>query len=132
SELSESVLPYVEDIARKLDLEVLLVRVARFISYSYAGVADIEAEIEREASEYLNGVAERLRAKGLRVQWKALKGAPAVKIVEEAQTEPLDLIVLATHGRSGFRRWLLGSVAEAVVRASGDPVLIIPPQTDGK
>jgi hypothetical protein len=49
-------------------------------------------------------------------------------VLELAQKGDQDMIVLTTHGRSGLSRWFLGSVTEAVVRASGDPVLIIPPK----
>ncbi|MCI0438844.1 MAG: universal stress protein [Chloroflexi bacterium] len=134
SELAESALPYVEDIARNLGLEILLIRVTKLVGfpysdgYVYTDFSSIEEEIEKDAAAYMEGVAGRLRASGFKVEWKTLKGAPAIRIVEEAQAEPLGLIALTTHGRSGFRRWLLGSVAEAVVRSSGDPVLIIPPQ----
>jgi nucleotide-binding universal stress UspA family protein len=135
SPLAETALPYVEELARKMSLEALLVRVLKIggiyaayaDGYPYAGVTELEAEIEADAAEYMKEVAENLRGKGLSVRWKLLKGAPAQSIVDLAHEEPQDLIVLTTHGRSGLTRWVIGSVAEAVIRASGDPVLVIPP-----
>jgi nucleotide-binding universal stress UspA family protein len=134
SPVSESVLPYVEELAARLSLEVVLVRVAKLASMIFSealpqsGGANLDAEIETEATEYLKGVARRLSDNGLNVQWKLLSGSPAVAIVDLARETPHDLIAMATHGRSGVTRWVVGSVAEAVVRASGDPVLIIPPK----
>ncbi len=136
SELAESVLPYVEHLAQKLSLEVLLVRAAHMGSvrapYSstylyYSRHVDVDTELEKDAAEYLEGVSNRLTSKGLTVEWKVLKGAPAFAIHELARATSHDILALATHGRSGLRRWILGSVTESVVRGSGDPVLVIPP-----
>lgn len=139
SALAETALPYVEQLARELSLEVVLVRVVKIggiysayiEGYPYSGAADVEAEVEREATEYLKAVAGRLRAKGLEVRWKVHRGSPAAIIVDLARETPQDIIVLASHGRSGLSRWLIGSIAESVIRASGDPVLVIPPARHG-
>jgi nucleotide-binding universal stress UspA family protein len=61
------------------------------------------------------------------VRSEVLKGAPAGEIVSLAKTMPQSIIVMATRGRSGLTQWVLGSVTEAVLRASGEPVLIVPP-----
>jgi nucleotide-binding universal stress UspA family protein len=135
SPLAESILPYVEHLAQKLSLEIMLVRVLKLSmgsyasvgGYLYTGYPELEAEIETDTIDYLKVMAERLEAKGLRVQWKLLKGAPAVAITDLARETPHDIIALASHGRSGMRRWVLGSVADSLIRASGDPVLVIPP-----
>ena len=135
SDLAETVLPYVEELARALSLEVVLVRVSRGSAstpYSaallYADGVDLDAKIDARNREYLEGIAERLRAKRLEVQLTVLKGAPAYAILETAKKTSGNIIALTTRGRSGFTRWTLGSVAEALVRASGDPVLVIPPK----
>jgi nucleotide-binding universal stress UspA family protein len=54
-----------------------------------------------------------------------LKGYPAAEIVDAAQELPESLITITTHGRSGAKRWLLGSVTERVIRHAGCPVLIV-------
>jgi nucleotide-binding universal stress UspA family protein len=141
SEMAETVLPYVEALAKALSLNVTLARSARFDGfysvytdgYPYPGSVDLEARIEDEAIEYLKGVAERLTDEGLTVEWKLLRGNPAETIIDLARESSQDLIAITTHGRSGFTRWVLGSVAEKLVRASGDPVLVIPPpaETEG-
>ncbi len=135
SPLAEGALPYVEAMASAMDLEIMLVRVVKaggvYSTYSdgnpYVGSRELERQMEDTAKDYLRTVAERLRSKGLRVEWKLLRGAPAAAIVELAQETPQDIIALASHGRSGITRWIAGSVAEAVIRASGGPVLVIPP-----
>lgn len=131
SELAEESLPYVEDLARSLSLEVILTRVvglgmAPYVSYPYVGAEYLNVDIASGALDYLKEVAARLKAKGLSASWKVLRGATAGSIVELARETPQDIIALTTHGRSGLSRWVLGSVAEALVRASGDPVLVIP------
>lgn len=135
SALAETALPFAEGLARDLSLEIVLIRVVKvggiysayIEGYPYAGMADVEREVENEATEYLTGIAGTLKAKGYKVSWKVHRGAPAAVIVDLAKETPQDIIVLASHGRSGLTRWVIGSVAEAVVRASGDPVLVVPP-----
>ena len=129
SPLAESALPYVEHLARELSLEVVLTR-AVDLSRGDAYLSDfwnLGSEVEADAAEYLKRAADRTRQKGLDVQWRLLRGRPAREIVNLARDIPQCMIALSTHGRSGLTRWVLGSVAEAVVRASGHPVLIIPP-----
>ncbi len=139
SPLAESVLPYVEHLAKRLSLEVILARAvdvggifaADFGFSTVPGAEDIVAEIKADATEYLKGVAERLTDRSVTVRWELLTGHPGSSIVDLARETPEDLIVLATHGRSGLTRWVLGSVAERVIRSSGWPVLVIPPPPAG-
>jgi nucleotide-binding universal stress UspA family protein len=135
SPLSETILPYVEEIAREMSLEVSLVRVLRITGvpasylarHPYEGLEQVESAMQNDAIEYLTTIQKRLTENGLQVEQKVLRGAPAVAILDLAKDEPHDLICVATHGRSGITRWVIGSVAETLVRASNDPVLIIPP-----
>lgn len=132
SPLSETALPVAEELAGTMPLEMLLVRVIDTGS-PYAGVWDDagyvppDPEIKAEGREYLAGVARKLRGRGLSVRWELLKGPPALSIVQLARETPRSLVALTTHARSGLVRWWLGSVAEAVVRSSGAPVLVVPP-----
>lgn len=59
-----------------------------------------------------------------------VNGPPAQRITETAQNEAADLIVMGTHGRTGLRHMLIGSVAERVVRHATCPVLVVPRQTE--
>lgn len=76
------------------------------------------------AQSYLDRVAERLRARGLTVDTAIVMGPPALAILEYAQQHAVDVIAMSTHGRSGFKRMLLGSVADKVVRGACVPVLL--------
>lgn len=82
---------------------------------------------EQEAKNYLDMVAERLRAQGVRVQPTVHIGWPTDSILDEVRSVGADLIVMATHGRTGVGDLLLGSVALDVVRRSGLPLLLVRP-----
>jgi nucleotide-binding universal stress UspA family protein len=78
---------------------------------------------EREAAtQYLDSVCQPLRERGLNVTTEVRTGTAARELVEAVT--PRDLLVVASHGRHGLERWLIGSVAEQVVRHSPAPVLI--------
>lgn len=131
SDLSERALSFAAQLARALSTDLLLVRAVSLDSPSYAyggymGLADVHAQVVPAAAEYLDAVAERLKRQGVRARIKVLQGSAPQALLTFAQETPNDLIVMTTHGRSGLSRWLMGSVGEAMVRASGDPVLIIP------
>jgi nucleotide-binding universal stress UspA family protein len=88
-------------------------------------VEDLRRQVLKEAEDYLTGVAQRLRARGLRVQTRvAVDEHPAGAILHEAAAGGAGLIALATHGRRGLSRLLLGSVADKVVRGAPVPVLV--------
>jgi nucleotide-binding universal stress UspA family protein len=124
SPLAEAALPYVEDLARKLSTDVVLVRAVPFGGAYVDERSPLAGEVE--AATYLQGVAARLRGEGLTIDVRVVGGAPVPHILDVAHHTPQSLIVLTTHGRSAFARWFVGSVAEGVVRATTVPVLIIP------
>jgi nucleotide-binding universal stress UspA family protein len=140
SPFAEAVLPYVEHLAQKLSLEVLLVRVLGTSDVypvpagGYApmtpATADLytqaEAAAEEDAAQYLQRVAARLGDQGLNAQWQVLRGGASHRIGLLAQAKPQSMIALASHGRSGITRWVLGSVAEELLRETGEPVLVVP------
>lgn len=87
----------------------------------------VRADLEADARSYLEGVRERLAAEGLDVQVECREGEPADVIIDAEERHGVDLVVMATHGRSGLGRWVLGSVADRIVRAAKAPVLLIRP-----
>ncbi len=115
SSFAESILPYVENLAERLGLEVVLVQALR----------SDEQEAAREASRYLENIAERLGGIGIKARWEVITGDAAQEIAKMAQNTPDTMIALASHSRSGIARWVTGSVAEELLRESGNPVLII-------
>ena len=134
SDLAETALPYARALALGLSLEIVLVRAVKprhiydlYAYYPYVGTEDLEIEVEQSVSEYLETIAADLRSSGLNARWEVLKGQYAAAIVDFAKGAYEDIVVLTTHGHSGLTRWVLGSVTEALVRSSGDPVLLLPP-----
>jgi nucleotide-binding universal stress UspA family protein len=84
-----------------------------------------DPEVVQDAQAYLDQTAESLRQQGLVVQTRlVVNQLAAAAILDEAHARAADLIALATHGRSGFTRLLLGSVADKVVRGATGAVLV--------
>ena len=77
------------------------------------------------AHEYLERVAAKVKEDGIPVQVVVIEGHTPVEIVRFAEASEVDLIVMCTRGHSGFSRWLLGSVADRVVRGASVPVLLV-------
>ena len=80
-----------------------------------------------DAEEYLAPIAMDLRNRGVRVEVRVRQGRPVMEILATARETGADLIVMATHGRRGFRQFVFGSVAELVVHRAGVPVLLLKP-----
>jgi nucleotide-binding universal stress UspA family protein len=113
SELAERALGYATGIADRMNAPILLVGVVP--------VASDESE-KNETRAYLRSVEKRLDG---RVQIAVERGRPAEAITEVARLSAESLIVMSTHGRGGIHRWMVGSVAEEVVRTAGMPVLLV-------
>lgn len=85
-------------------------------------------EAMRDAGERtVSELAEEAEARGLEVATQVTMGTPHQHILEYAETNDIDVVVMGTHGRTGLGRYLLGSVTEKVVRLSDVPVLTIRP-----
>ena len=112
SPLAEQALATAQPIAARIGATLLLVCV-------------VTGDDIAEARKYLEGVAECLRANRFNVRTRVVEGIPADQIIYVAQTEHADLIVMATHGRTGLRQIWLGSVASKVVHRSELPVLLV-------
>jgi nucleotide-binding universal stress UspA family protein len=133
SDLAERVLPTAIELAKPRDLEIVLIRTYNIPTTAYAGVEgyalpidDLLKGMRGEACAYLeNKVADVKKLGVARVSFAAKEGLPADEIISFAKNLPGGLIAMSTHGRSGVRRWVLGSVTETVVRHSENPVLVI-------
>ena len=133
SDLAEGVLPTAIELAKRRDLEIVLIRTYNIPTTAYAGVEgyalpmdDLLKGMRDEACAYLENKVGDVKKLGVaRVSFAAREGLPADEIISFAKTLPGGLIAMSTHGRSGVRRWVLGSVTETVVRHSDNPVLVI-------
>lgn len=130
SRLAEAVLPFIEQIAGPLDLEVILLRVVPLSALegvTLAGTVPGAEPVVREldAQGYLEPLVGAFRAKGVRAGARVRIGQPATEIAAAAKELDADLIAMTTHGRTGLGRLLFGSVAEAVLRSAPIPVFLM-------
>ena len=131
SRLAETALSYVADLAKKMKLEIVLMRAYALppvcSADEYGTYTDeLIAQLEAEARDYLAEKVKELKEKGFaNVSSVMSLGYGAQEIITLARNTPDNFIAMCTHGRSGIRRWVLGSVTERVVGHSGDPVLIV-------
>jgi nucleotide-binding universal stress UspA family protein len=138
SPLAEEALPLAMTLARKHKSQLILLRAWRLfplspkegppghIYYYYSHhCQEIELVICEEAKVYLHSQQAKLQAQGFNVRIVLRDNVPTQAIVNAALTEDIDLIVMATHGRRGLARWLLGSIADEVVCQAPCPVLLV-------
>ncbi|MBN2098618.1 MAG: universal stress protein [Dehalococcoidia bacterium] len=137
SKLAEQILPYAAEQASSFGSSLVLFQVVSLASLpTPTGIESVPvavpndqlAEAEAAAGDYLEALAVPLREKGLNVQCVAMLGQPAESIVSYAEENKFGLVALATHGRSGLKRLVFGSVADHVIRKSGLPILLIKPK----
>jgi nucleotide-binding universal stress UspA family protein len=86
---------------------------------------DFWSNVKSEADQTLSKFAEELRKSGIDVETVVREGYPASVIIDEAADQSVDLIVIGTHGLSGLKHMLLGSIAERVVQKAHCPVLTV-------
>ena len=130
SEISEVVFPYAKELAGRIGLEVILLHVhspeegeAAPLHQAYI---ERKAEIMKQlAAEVQQKTATGQRDKAIQVRGELITGYPAEEILRYADENNIDLILMATHGRSGVRRWVMGSVAEKVLQASKVPIWLV-------
>ena len=133
SELSESVLPYVEDFAKLFGASLVLFHAVAPINIypgpdvAVANIGTILQDLEQDASSHLNALAKKLEERGLKTHCLVTMGSSVWEITRVAEDSGAGLIAMATHGRSGLGRWVMGSVADGVLRRSKLPCLVIRP-----
>jgi nucleotide-binding universal stress UspA family protein len=137
STLAEAALEPTAELAASLGSALVLVQVIPFPPYplladdgAYLAAFDCDTA-EASAQEYLAGVAARLQPTVPQVRWRVQLGQPAVAIAEIAREEGADVIAMATHGRTGLARLVLGSVATALLQRASVPLLLIRPASLG-
>ena len=136
SKLAECVLPHVEALAKGCQVnEVEYVRIFEPFRMPQSGdfimsekeMAKLDAEHKGEEEKYIQGVVKKSQKSGVKALGKVItrqKGV-AEDLAEYAAKTGADLVVIATHGRSGASKWVWGSVADRVLRSSCVPVLMV-------
>ena len=133
SPLAEEILDPVGRLAGQIRAELILVRVVDGLqlgvihaSSPYTARSLLASELV-EARGYLAHMVDRARSYGLRVTSRAVAGSPSTAIAAVAHEEDADLIAMATHGRGGLGRLVMGSVADATLQETTVPVLLVRP-----
>jgi nucleotide-binding universal stress UspA family protein len=88
-------------------------------------LGELETGVKERVLEELEDFLGDARAAGVKAEGEVLVGRESVEIVERAQTLPADLVVMGTHGRGGFEKWVLGSITEKVIRQAPCPILTV-------
>lgn len=130
---AERAIPIAARVARACHGLIILLRVVEDIrqygaylpQYPFSVRQEFEAEMMAEATGYLESTTQCRELLGIASEAKALSGLTASTILDVAQLQAIDLVVLCSRGRTGVTRWVLGSVAQKVVRHSPVPVLIL-------
>ena len=147
SELAEAALPYAESLAKQYGAKLIIVEVLHesnmssamatapsagmSLSYPVSSMTALRDQFKDEIrviEERMDGLLARLRSEGIEAEWDVLHGNPADGILAAAKQREVDLIVMTTHGRSGLRRSVLGSVTDKVIRGTDKPVLAVKPE----
>lgn len=142
SELAESVLPHVEALARSGSASVVLVRACEppaMPTYYSPELSEIPlhwgqyaqqetARCKQVSVDYLADVQRRLKANGIEAETDVVVGKASDEVVNYANKNPADLIVMATHGRSGLSRLVYGSVALNILVGVSNPIFLIKPK----
>ena len=126
---AEEVLPHALTLAKLRGAEVVLVRVLRPFPAGFgASEGTMRQAMERTremASRYLGEVADRFAEEGIAAESVVLEGEPHSEILRFAEAKCIDMIMISARGRSGWSRWLMGSVADRVVRGASVSVLLV-------
>ena len=135
SEHAECAIPYAEDLAQKSNAEVILLTVEEagpsLPSELYQphrdqpGLDALKDILRKEAADYLAKKEKELQAKGIKARSALLSGDVATQIIDFADKEGADIIIMATHGRSGLARWAYGSVADKVLKGASVPTMLV-------
>lgn len=136
SKFAESSLDHVRELAKGGSVsKVILLRVIEPIIADvkdYIGVERVreaESKLEAEAKKYLDRIASDLKKDNIYAESRlVVNGEPAAKILDTIKEEKINLVIMSTHGRTGFDKWLHGSVAQKVMAHTSIPILMVVPK----
>ena len=144
SALSETALPLAIELSKAFGAKLYLVRVAETTSlYGMFGadfgqiavapdaLQQLVDEMVNEAQSYLAGLGEKLKGSGIEIETAVLEGTITEQLLAFGRDKRIDLVAMATRGRTGMSRLVLGSVAEQMLRLGDRPLLLVPPGGEG-
>jgi nucleotide-binding universal stress UspA family protein len=142
SQLAECVLPHVQTVAAARGVQsVVFVQVADSISLEppwrggdtkFLGekeIKELDARNKAYVESYLEKLVSGLDYGQVAIQKEVLKGMPVETLADYARKNGIDLIIMATHGRSGASRWVWGSMADRLLHSAEMPVLLVRPDS---
>ena len=132
STLAEAALPHAEAIAKSEGAEIILLRIpmmpaTEFFAREPSIAVRIQQEEEAVAKKYLDTKLNELKKEKIQASIIMLEGSVPDTILGIAEETHTDMIVMSIHGRTGLKRWLIGSVADRVVHQAHSPVMLIHP-----
>jgi nucleotide-binding universal stress UspA family protein len=136
SELAESVLPHLDAVASNCQITTVeLIRVVPPLEMHYKAALPFDARQEKqlnaaaikEAEDYLQRIKKKLDATRMTVTVKVLSGSITDTMANYIDKSGADLLIMATHGRSGPSRWIWGSTAERLLQSSCIPIFLVRP-----
>lgn len=138
SKTAELALPHAIAVAKAMRAQLLLLHVIDFASSQFipkTGKMRTAEEwslyrttieqAEKKITAYMNDKGEKISAMGVSVRAKVVKGYVVDSIISQARAESIDLIILASHGRSGIKRVFYGSVCSAILQKVDRPLLVV-------
>lgn len=137
SPLAECAIEHVKEIAKGCNIPevvfLFVVDIAKNLYWAVDVAPNVQIlqqaeEAQKQGAEtYLSKVVAKAKRDGLKAKGVVVEGSPADAIVDYAQKNGVDLIVMSTHGRSGVTRFALGSVTDKVIRTVAAPVMVVTP-----
>jgi nucleotide-binding universal stress UspA family protein len=129
SPLAEQALPHAIAIAACFQSEMILLQVLIPLPRPplTAEAAILKAEVAKAilVHEYLESIAAKVQDQGIKMQVITIEGRPHFQILQYAEINQVDMIVICSRGQSGLSRWMIGSVADRVMRGANMPVLLV-------
>ena len=131
AEPSDRALEHALTLAKSLGTSVLAIHAWSLPAFAGPDSAfvfgpEVVGEITNELQLQLHKMLERHKESGVKLEGRLMVGAPVEAVIDAAQKAEAQYIVISTHGRSGLSRFVLGSVAERMVRMSPIPVIVVP------
>ena len=133
SPIAECVVPHIITLAKATFADVELISVVEPVDIPTRGkialseddLQAINSEAKKEAHRYLDNIAKRLDRDKVKTKAIVITGKPAESLVDYIESNDVDLIIMATHGRSGLTKWFFGSIAEKIMRGVATPILLV-------
>lgn len=132
SSRAEAILPHIEELAIRYSAEVVFLRIVDTASF-VSGLDGVPVALSQDliltetdaANKYLRELSAKLKDKDIRAKGLVEYGPPVEVIVDVAEREDVDVVAIASHGRTGLSRFFYGSVAAGVLQRIDRPLLII-------